>query len=86
METIPIARCPRLDEVLQVKEAIRRFDGQLNIKTLWDHLTQKMKYPSHCTIIDYLVYSGTIYIDAKGNIGWNSHPEKQPAWTKEKSL
>lgn len=72
METIPIARCPRLDEVLRVKEAIRRFDGQLNIKTLWDHLPQKIKYPSYCTIIDYLVYSETIYIDVKGNIGWIS--------------
>lgn len=58
-----------------VKEAIHRFDGQLNTKTLWEHLPQKMKYPIYCTIIDYLLYSGTICIDAKGNIGWISHPE-----------
>ena len=86
MEALPLTRHLRLDSIFMVKEAIRRFDGQLNIKTLWEHLPQKIKYLTYCTIIDYLLYSGTICIDAKGNIGWNSHPEKQPARTKEKSL
>lgn len=70
-----ILRYPRLDTVLMVEKFIQENDGEFKKKALWEHLPKKMMYQTFCVIIDYLLYSGKISVDAKGKIGWICYPE-----------
>jgi len=69
-------RFPRLDTVLMVEEFIRERDGEFRKKQLWEALPKKMMYQTFSTIIDYLLLSGKISIDAEGKIGWIFYPEE----------
>jgi hypothetical protein len=69
-------RFPRLDTVLMVEEFIREKDGEFRKKQLWEALPRKMMYQTFSTIIDYLLLSGKISIDAEGKIGWIFYPEE----------
>ena len=71
-----ILRFPRLDTVLMVEKFIKEFDGEYKKRELWEHLPKKMMYQTFCVIIDYLLYSNKISIDAEGKIGWIFYPEK----------
>lgn len=70
-----ILRYPRLDTVLMVEEFIKKHDGELKKRKLWESLPKKMMYQTFCVIIDYLFYSRKISIDADGKIGWIYYPE-----------
>ena len=74
METGNILRYPRLDTVLMVEEFIKKHDGEFKKRKLWESLPKKMMYQTFCVIIDYLLYSGKISIDAEGKIGWVYYP------------
>ena len=69
-------RYPRLDTVLMVEEFIQKHDGEFKKKQLWEKLPKKMMYQTFCVVMDYLLYSGKISIDAEGKIGWIYYPEK----------
>ena len=71
-----ILRFPRLDTVLMVEKFIKEFDGEYKKRELWENLPKKMMYQTFCVIIDYLLYSNKISIDAEGKIGWIFYPEK----------
>jgi hypothetical protein len=71
-----ILRFPRLDTVLMVEKFIKECDGEYKKRELWEHLPKKMMYQTFCVIIDYLLYSNKISIDAEGKIGWIFYPEK----------
>ena len=86
METNQGVRYPRLDTVLMVEDAIRKYDGEFKKRLLWENLPKKMMYQTYCVIIDYLLYSGKISIDAGGKIGWIFYPEKVQEHIKNKSL
>ena len=86
METTHVMRYPRLDTVLMVETAIRKYDGEFKKRALWENLPKKMMYQTYCVIIDYLLYSGKISIDAEGKIGWIFYPEKVKEHLKNKSL
>lgn len=73
---VQILRYPRLDTVLMVEQAIRKHDGSLRKKALWEHLPRKTMYQTYCVIIDYLLYSRKISIDTEGKLGWIYYPEK----------
>lgn len=70
-----ILRYPRLDTVLMVEEAIRKHDGELKKRKLWESLPKKMMYQTFCVVIDYLLYSRKISIDSEGKMGWIYYPE-----------
>ena len=70
-----ILRYPRLDTVLMVEEAIRKHDGELRKRKLWESLPKKMMYQTFCVVINYLFYSRKISIDSEGKIGWIYYPE-----------
>jgi len=75
MQTQQILRFPRLDTVLMVENFIRENDGEFKKRALWEHLPKKMMYQTFCVIIDYLLYSRKISVDAEGKIGWIYYPE-----------
>lgn len=83
---INILRYPRLDTVLMVEKAIRKYDGSFKKKKLWEKLPKKMMYQTYCVIIDYLLHSHKISIDAEGKIGWIWYPESAREWLKKTHL
>ena len=70
-----ILRYPRLDTVLMVEEAIRRAKEYPTKAELLRHLNKKMMYQTFSLILDYLEYSGKIYIGNDGKIVWIWDPE-----------
>ena len=86
METRQVMRYPRLDTVLMVEAAIKKYDGEFKKRLLWESLPKKMMYQTYCVVIDYLLYSGKISIDAEGKVGWIFYPEKVNEHIKNKSL
>ena len=81
-----ILRFPRLDTVLMVEEFIRENDGEYKKRKLWESLPKKTMYQTFCVIIDYLLYSRKISIDAEGKIGWIYYPESANRYYKRKDL
>ena len=79
--TVPknIMRFPRLDTVLMVEEFIRMHDGEFKKSATWVHLPKKMMYQTFCVIVDYLLHSRKISIDAEGKIGWIHYPRSGTA-------
>src|SRR3989344_965415 len=67
-------RYPRLDTVLMVEHFIKEHDGEFKKKQLWENLPKKMMYQTYSVIIDYLLISGKISVDAEGKIGWIFYP------------
>ena len=81
-----ILRYPRLDTVLMVEDFIKEHDGKFKKRKLWESLPKKMMYQTFCVIIDYLLYSRKISIDAEGKIGWTYYPEIARKYYKRKDL
>jgi hypothetical protein len=71
----PRARYPRLDTVLFLEDFIKDHDGEFRKKNLWEALSRKIMYQTFSLIIDYLIVSGKISVDAEGKIGWIYYPE-----------
>jgi len=81
-----ILHYPRLDTVLMVEDFIRRHDGEYTKKKIWEKLPKKTMYQTFCLIIDYLLFSRKISIDAEGKIGWIYYPERSKKHIKNKGL
>ena len=71
-----ILRFPRLDTVLMVEKFIKEHDGEFKKRELWEKLPKGMMYQTFCIIIDYLLYSNKISIDAEGKLGWIYYPKE----------
>tara|TARA_Y100000310_G_C20233327_1_gene601285 strand:- start:195 stop:473 length:279 start_codon:yes stop_codon:yes gene_type:complete len=84
--TNKILRYPRLDTVLMVEAFIREHDGEFKKRSLWENLPKKMMYQTFCVVIDYLVYSRKVSIDAEGKIGWIDYPDAAEWYHKRKDL
>jgi len=81
-----ILRFPRLDTVLMVEAFIKDHDGEYKKKALWENLPKGTMYQTFCVIIDYLLYSRKISIDAEGKIGWIYYPESANRFYNRKDL
>ena len=81
-----ILRYPRLDTVLMVEDFIKKHDGDFKKRKLWESLPKKMMYQTFCVVIDYLVYSRKISIDAEGKFGWIYYPEITRKYYERKDL
>ena len=68
-------RFPRLDTVLMVEETIKEHDGEFRKKQLWRDLPKKMMYQTFSLILDYLILSRKVSVDAEGKIGWIFYPD-----------
>ncbi len=81
-----ILHYPQLDSVLMVEKFIYDYSGEFKKKSLWEKLPKKMMYQTFSVIIDYLLYSGKIAVDAEGKIGWIWDPEGTRAYMKKTNL
>ena len=81
-----ILRYPRLDSVLMVEEFVKEHDGEFKKRMLWESLPKKMMYQTFCVIINYLIYSRKISIDAEGKIGWIYYPDQAEYYHRRKDL
>ena len=70
-----VERFPRLDTVLMVEKFIQEHDGEYKKMALWQHLPKKMMYQTFMVILEYLLYSRKISIDAEGKLGWIYYPK-----------
>ena len=86
LKTKSILHYPQLDTVLMVEQFIKEHDGEYKKRKLWESLPKKMIYQTFCVIIDYLLYSRKISIDAEGKIGWIYYPAKKTDIEKYKHL
>jgi hypothetical protein len=86
METGNILRYPRLDTVLMVEKFIKDHDGEFKKRKLWESLPKKTMYQTFSVIINYLLYSMKISIDAEGKIGWVYYPEDARKYYSRKDL
>jgi len=71
----PSARFPRLDTVLMLEDFIKKHDGEFRKKQLWEALPKKMMYQTFSVILDYLIISVKVSVDAEGKIGWIFYPK-----------
>ncbi len=86
MEIKNILRFPRLDTVLMVEEFVKKHDGEYKKRALWENLPKGIMYQTFSVIIDYLIYSRKISIDAEGKIGWIYYPDSAHYYFKRKDL
>ncbi len=59
-----------------VERFIRKHDGEFRKKELWEKLPKKMMYQTYDFLMNYLLYSNKISIDAERKIGWVFYPKK----------
>ena len=76
MKRKPSVRYPRLDTVLNIEKFIKEKDGEYKKKQLWEKLPKKIMYQTFSIVIDYLLISGKISVDAEGKIGWIFYPNE----------
>lgn len=86
MDMQKILHYPRLDTVLMVEETIKKYDGEFRKKQLWENLPKKVMYQTFSVILDYLIHSGKVSVDAEGKIGWVFYPEIVEKYLKRKDL
>ena len=65
-----ILRYPRLDTILMVEEAIQKAREYPTKAELLRNLPKKIMYQTFNLVLDYLEYSGKIYMDKDGAIIW----------------
>jgi len=66
---------PQLDTIRMVEEFIQEHSGEYKRRALWENLPKKMMYQTFKTIIEYLLETGKIAIDAQGKVCWIYDPE-----------
>ncbi|MBU0762774.1 MAG: hypothetical protein KKD39_07080 [Candidatus Altiarchaeota archaeon] len=86
MVDVSVIHYPQLDTVLMVEHFIQEHDGEFKKRQLWEHLPKKMMYQTYDLIIEYLLYSRKVSVDAEGKIGWIHYPESVDARMKHKDL
>jgi len=69
-----------------VETFIKEHDGEFKKKKLWESLPKKMMYQTFNVIIQYLLHSRKISIDAKGKIGWIYYPKQAKEYINRKDL
>jgi len=71
-----ILRYPRLDTVLMIEKAIQKAKGDLTVTQLWKKLPKKVMWQTYLTTLDYLEYSGKIYVGKDRHVVWIWGPER----------
>ena len=71
-----VLRYPRLDTVLMVEKSAMKAKGDLTVRRLWQKLPKKVMWQTYLAILDYLEYSGKIYIEKDGHVVWIWAPKE----------
>ena len=86
MANVNVIHYPQLDTVLMVEHFIQEHDGEFKKRQLWENLPKKMMYQTYSLIIEYLIYSRKLSVDAEGKIGWIHYSESVDERMKHKEL
>lgn len=81
-----VLRYPRLDTVLMVEETIQKAKEYPTKAELLRSLPKKMMYQTFNLILDYLEFSGKIYIGEDRKIVWIWDPKRVRKVLSEKKL
>jgi hypothetical protein len=65
-----VERYPRLDTVLMIEGAIRKAKGDLTVREIWLGLPKKVMWKTYLAALDYLEYSGKIFIEPDKHVVW----------------
>lgn len=65
-----VLRFPRLDTVLMIEKVIMDAKGDLTVRQIWKKLPKKVMWQTYLTTLDYLEYSGKIFIEEDKHIVW----------------
>ncbi len=76
-------RAPRLDTILMVEKALFQHRSDKTITEIWHLLPKKVMWTTFVTILDYLEYSGKIYIEKDKTVSWLWDPEALEKWKKK---
>ena len=71
-----ILRFPRLDTILMVEKKICISKGDMTVTEIWKKLPRKVMWQTYLTVLDYLEYSGKIYIDKDKHAVWIWSPNE----------
>lgn len=71
-----VLRYPRLDTVLMIEKAARDAKGDLTVTQLWKSLPRKVMWQTFLVVLDYLEYSGKIFIEKDRHVAWIWAPER----------
>ncbi len=69
-----VLRYPRLDTVLMIEEAIRKAKGDKTVTEIWKSLPKKVMWQTFVTTLDYLEYSGKVFVEPDKTITWLWNP------------
>jgi hypothetical protein len=69
------AHSSTLDMIRMVEGFIREYSGEYCCRALWERLPRKVMYQTFKTIIEYLLESNKVAIDARGEVCWIHNPE-----------
>ena len=69
------AHSPTLDTIRMAEDFIREHSGEYRRRALWERLPRKVMYQTFKTIVEYLLESRKIAVDAHGRVCWIHDPE-----------
>jgi ribosomal protein L24E len=69
-------RSPRLDTILMVEKTFFKYKSDKSITEIWKRLPKKVMWTTFKTILNYLEYSGKIYVEKDKTITWLWNPHK----------
>lgn len=70
------SRSPRLETILMVEAILFKYRSQKTITQIWKLLPKKVMWTTFTTVLDYLRYSGKIYVEKDRTVTWLWNPSK----------
>ncbi|RXE56270.1 hypothetical protein ABH15_09060 [Methanoculleus taiwanensis] len=80
------AHSPTLDTIRMVEDFIQEHSGEYRRRALWERLPRKVMHQTFKTIIEYLLESNKIAIDARGKVCWIYDPDLARRYLARKDL
>jgi hypothetical protein len=72
-----------LDTILMVEKALYKYRSDKTITQIWRLLPKKVMWTTFTTILDYLEYSGKLFIEKDKTITWIWDPKGVEEWKKK---
>ncbi|WP_300165420.1 hypothetical protein [Methanofollis sp.] len=66
---------PTLETIRMIEDFAREHSGEYRRRAMWSSLPRKTMYQTFKTVIDYLLESNKIAIDAGGTVCWIFDPD-----------
>lgn len=75
MSTSTASHSPPLETIHMIEDFAREHSGEYRRRAMWSRLPRKTMYQTFKTVIDYLIESNKIAIDAGGKVCWIFDPD-----------